>query len=430
MRSARQLLRGAVGQHQLAGGAHGHLDLDLKLAALDVPRRRHAAQDRLDAARGPGQAAAHHRRHAHAAIPRLNSLDARHARVQEVADRAAGVVVVGNHHVGAVVADGALAVLVQAVPALPNGGRALRHLVEPRGALGVEQHLVRHVGAAVVCQGKQDVRRAGEAGANAVIALLHQLDQVVHGGRLVLLAQHAKVNGQHVGGLELVLELACAIGKDVLVGGRDARRQGAVALSVVLLAQNVGDLGHQRACVLQASRGGPLAAGLPLAHLGHIGGHPVAKVQRCGRVPDVAVLAQAKAGPKTAGIDVAAHHVVVLAQDLDVALGAVKGPRHQHARVAPKVDGHRGHRGREAKAACGHRVGNAAAAQLLGAHVAQPFAQEAAHVKVVAGRGRKDGDVARPAHALVSLRAVGGDLDKVRARRPLDVLLQAVDLLV
>ena len=340
--------------------------------------------------------------------------------------------VVGDHDVGAVVADGAKAVFIQRVPALPDGGGALAHLVEPGGAAVAQEHLVRAVGMAVVGQGEEDVGRAGEARADAPVLVLGQLAQAV--GRGLLrgpVGEHADVQRQHVGGLELLQKPALAVGQNRDIGVGHPLGKGFVSRGVGLLAQDGGHLGENSGGVAQACRGRPLGAGLPLLHLRQIRRDPVAKVQGRGGVPQVAVLAEAaKPRPEGAGLDVALHGLIVLREHAAVASGPVFGPGHQHAGVAPPVDGHQGHGGGKAEALRGHHVGDAAAGPLLGAHVAQPLVEKAAHVKVEAGRRREDRDVARPAQALVALRAVGGDVHQVGLCAPEDVALQAVDHLV
>ena len=150
-----------------------------------------------------------------------------------------------------------------------------------------------------------------------------------------------------------------------------------------------------------------------------------------GSAPDVLLLAEAeKSRPEFAGLHILLHHGVEFFQDRQVPPGHVLRPGHQHAGVAPPVHRHGGHGGREAVPLDGHRVGDAAAGQLLGLHVQHPLLQEAAHVEVVAGGGGEHGDVAGPAHALVPLGAVGGDIHKVGLGAPADVGLELVEHLI
>ena len=49
---------------------------------------------------------------------------------------------------------------------------------------------------------------------------------------------------------------------------------------------------------------------------------------------------------------------------------------------------------------------------------------------MVCGSFRKDGNIARPAHALVTLRAVGGNVDKIGVLPPNRILIEAVQLFI
>ena len=338
--------------------------------------------------------------------------------------------VVGNHLVGAIVTDGALAVFIEAVPALPDCGCTDADLIQPARALGVQQHLEGGVRVAAVGQRKQDVGRAGEAGANLVITLFNQLDKVLGGLGLDVLREHIQVEGQHVGSLEFVLRLAAAIRQDAAIGVRHLGAQRLILGGILILTEQTCNFGKAAAGIAQAGRGGVLAAALPLAHLGHIRCDPVTEVEHGRRVPDVAVLADAEPCPEAAGLDVFLHRGVHGPQDVHIAGGLIQGPRHVHAGVAPPVHGHLRHRCGETVALHRHGVGQAAGGQLLGLDVAQPLLQKAAQLKVVQSRGGKDVDITGPAHALVALGAVGGNVHKVGLGAPGDVGLQLVEHLI
>ena len=231
--------------------------------------------------------------------------------------------VVRDHHVGPVVADWALAVLVQTVPTLPNRGCAHADLIQPAGTLCVQQHLVGSVGVAVVGQRKQDVRRAREACADLVVVLLNQLDQILGSLRLDVFREHIQVQGQHIGGLEFFLRLAVSIGQHTAIGIGHLTAQLLVLGGVLGLAKDACNFRQCTAGVAQGRRSGVLAAGLPLTHLRHIGGDPVAKMQHRRRVPDITVLADAEPGPEAARLDVFLHGGVHHTQHVQAARGLV-----------------------------------------------------------------------------------------------------------
>ena len=122
-------------------------------------------------------------------------------------------------------------------------------------------------------------------------------------------------------------------------------------------------------------------------------------------------------------VDVLAHDRVVarlLPQDIgDLHEGGIPG------RALPAAH-EGGGDGLEGRGVDGKRPVTA----LLVAQGAQPVAVEAVHVGVVGGRGREHLRVARPAHALVALRAVGGQAQEVGRLGVLHVLEQARDELV
>ena len=93
---------------------------------------------RINGAIGFGQTAADERCKAKTLIPGLQRLNAQHAAIEEGTYRTAGVMIVGDHLVSAVIADGALAILIKAVPALPHCCGADSDLIQPAGALGVQ----------------------------------------------------------------------------------------------------------------------------------------------------------------------------------------------------------------------------------------------------------------------------------------------------
>ena len=258
----------------------------------------------------------------------------------------------------------------------------------------------------VVGQRKQDVRRTGKARTDLVVVLLDQLDQILGSFRLDVLGEHIQVQRQHIGGLELFLRLAVAVGQHTAIGIRHLAAQFLVLGGVLGLAKDACNFGQRTAGVAQGRRGGVLAARLPLAHLRHIGGDPVAEMQHRRCVPDVTVLADAESRPEAARLDVLLHGGVHHTQYVQAARGLVQSPRHQHTGVAPPVHGHLGHCGGETVALHGHGVRDAAGGQLLGLDVAQPLLQKAAQFKVVQRGGREHGNISGPAHALVALGAV------------------------
>ena len=338
--------------------------------------------------------------------------------------------VVGDHLVGAVIADRTLAILIEAVPALPHRCGADSDLIQPAGALSVQQHLEGCVGMSAVGQREQDVRCAGKAGADLVIILFDQMHKVFSSLGADILGEDVQVQRQHIGGLELVLYPAAAVRKYAAVGICHLAAQIRVVGGVLIFAEDACDCSQPAAGVEKAGRGGVLAARLPLAHLGHIGRDPVAKVQDGRRVPDIAVLADAEPCPEAAGLDIFLHRGVHRAQNVNAAGRLVERPRHIHTGIAPPVHRHLGHRGRESVALHRHGVGNTTARPLLGLDIAQPFLKKTAQFKVVKRCRCKDIDVSGPSHSLIALGAVGRNINKIGLCAPCNVGLQPVEQLV
>ena len=266
----------------------------------------------------------------------------------------------------------------------------------------------------VVAQREEDVRCAGEARADAPVVALRQRGEI-RGGFFpnLLRGEHIQVNGQDVSGLELLQQLAVAVREQRTVRIRRLFGQCPVVLRILRFAQNIRDFRQQRACVAQRRRACPLDAPLPLAHLRHVRRNPVAEAQRAGHFPEITVLAEAEAAPEAAGVDVLLHRRIHPAQHAHIALRHILRPRHEDARIPPPSDRHFRHRRGEAVTLHGHRVRQTACRQLLRLHVQKPLVQEAVHVEIEHRRRRKHGNIARPAHALVALRAVGGNIHEV-----------------
>ena len=75
-------------------------------------------------------------------------------------------------------------------------------------------------------------------------------------------------------------------------------------------------------------------------------------------------------------------------------------------------------------------MGHAAVAPLVGGEIAKPLFKEALNVEIEARRADKHLRVARPAEALVSLRAVGRDIEEVALLTPYYILEKSVHRLI
>ena len=183
-RQRRSLGRDRRGDAPLVHAGH-HLDGDRCSGQLDDRgrvRRHHRAHDDLGSVAVPrdgGLAVGREvacgrvlepgerpRCDAQARVARRSRGEPGHGPVQPVRDRSEGVVVERRH-----LARVDRAVGQQAVPALPHGGRAHRHGVEPRGALRLDEEALGGVEVSALGERIGHERRADEAGGDAVPAL-------------------------------------------------------------------------------------------------------------------------------------------------------------------------------------------------------------------------------------------------------------------
>ena len=85
----------------------------------------------------------------------------------------------GNHAAGAVVGPRvAGSVFPQGIPPFPDGRTAHLHLVQPGWARIGQKHLAGVLAVTVIRQGKQDERSSWKSGADMVVIIPDQADQM------------------------------------------------------------------------------------------------------------------------------------------------------------------------------------------------------------------------------------------------------------
>ena len=139
------------------------------------------------------------------------------------------------------------------------------------------------------------------------------------------------------------------------------------------------------------------------------------------------MLANADIRPPFARFDVLFHRGVIFFEYAYIPVSKVQRAGHEHARVAPESYRFFGHSGGEAVALNGYAVGNAAVPRLFAPQILEPFIEKPRHTEVITRRLREYRYVARPAHSLVALGAVGGNIHEVGFSAPTDIFLQSVD---
>ena len=290
------------------------------------------------------------------------------------------------------------------VPPFPDRRRAHRDRVEPGRALPLEQQPSGDVDMPGTAQGIQDVRRAGEAGRDAVTGCHDQVGEIRSGPRPLVVVEQPEDDREGVGGLAVVAQPACT----AIDVGVAERRAGAVPQNAELVphlraTENTGDAERQVGRTVEAGGGAELESAVP---------ETGCRYQRV----DVTQVGQ--------------HPLEVLDEHTSVSGCHPHRPRHPDDGVAPhggRIDRGDVLRHADVLQDIRHHVRNdAALVLLLGRHVAKPVPEEVLDVEEVGTGRREDGDVARPPQSLVALRAVRGQVDEVAERAVDDVLVESI----
>ena len=321
---------------------------------------------------------------------------------------------------------------------LPHGGGAVGHGVEPGGVALLHQQGVRHVGVAVGGQNVEQIRRAHKAGGHAAVKVTDQIHKLGGQGRTLGFLAEVKVEDQGQRGLGNAL----SDGVHRRVIGTGGFRQGEFFLGHAVfhevspesaanlgvqflifgnvLTQKFAGLHHQRAGVGEESGCDEVVGGgAHIAVLAGIHGQPVAVVhaaqpQEFGRAGAVEV------------IHPCLHHGQMLLQQLFVAVGFVQLPGDDAGGIAPGG----GDTGGMLHGHGNDTTDNAVFLSLINGHIAQPLFHELLNIEVDGGGAAEHLGVAGPAQTLVTLGAVGGDVQIVGLLTPDDVVIQLVDLFV
>ncbi len=72
-------------------------------------------------------------------------------------------------------------------------------------------------------------------------------------------------------------------------------------------------------------------------------------------------------------------------------------------------------------------MGNPAIGKLIGSNIFHPFGIKGSHIKIKGGGHAENLCIACPAKPFVTLRTVGGNIQKIPFLSPLNILLKLVD---
>ena len=415
---ATQLLVGRGGrkrQRDVSGAAEGHVNLNAQVRLVQAaPRHAPGAGGAGVRALQAAQAPAGNGRHGGTAEAGLcrHGTKASGVGKEPLNDGAIGVVV---HRVHADAGDDT--VVVERVPALPDGGGAKLDLAEPAGVTLIGEQVVGLGCHAGLTEGARQEVGSHKAGDELVLVARERAikNEGVECGR-------AKAKGDAEGVGSLRGHGATAVGREVL--GVDVVMQVLGKLVVVgcvgLLAEHAGCVGNLAGAAPPVQVSNEVGVGGARAVvLGSIEGQPVTQLVQAA--PQV-LLTLVRALDV---VDPGGHGVVVLRENGGVAAHEVALPRDEAGCVAPDSAG----------GAVEHeRGGNErSTALVLGrflSHVVGKLAIERLLVGQVECGWREDLGVASPAHALVALRAVGGGVHEVALHAPTCILNQTVHQLV
>ncbi len=264
---AAQLLGLLPGEVDQGGGVGGYLHVDF---IASVPAYDLAPQPpvyRLDPAAQLRDALNEPWPYKTAPVPRLQRPQAAQVFVHPLADGGVGVLVQGVH-----LEFVEAAVRVHAVPQLPDGGAAQLHVVEPPGAVLLEEHLPRQVVPPVLRQRPAQHPGARKAGGQVVLVAFKIFAQPLQKPGPVLLPANAELQPHGKAGL--------GVGEQPPGGGDVLGSQGLEHLFIQrpvlprlrLIAQQLCGLCHN-------------VNGVEIVHAGHIVGVCGADLLRQFQVP-------------------------------------------------------------------------------------------------------------------------------------------------
>ena len=322
-------------------------------------------------------------------------------------------------HIGGVKA----AVRADGIPALPNRGGTHLDLIQPAGVVLLQKQPSRKVVLAVFGQGQAGKRRADKPGQQMHFVRTDVLFQRVQKARAELIRYHIEVQRQNQG--SLCFADKASGGGHILGAERPHKLLAAAAPAVRVLGvlQNGGGVRKNLQAPRKADIGGKVVVRRALALVAQgvclgVQPQPVAVLEAGLPQPVFAALTLDK-------LDPVLHTVVAMLQNALVAVGAVERPRQHRYHIAPE---------RRAVLLVAQNVRYDLRHTHIGAKlagkVAQPLRHKRHNVLVEGSGGAERGHIARPAQTLAALRAVGGNVHKIVALAPLDVLLQTVHPLV
>mgnify|MGYP005843115919 CR=1 FL=1 len=305
-------------------------------------------------------------------------------------------------------------VLGVAVPALPHRRGSVLHLVSPRREFAA----LKEADGQIVIPRRAENRQQGigsqETGGHPVVVAGDELRQMPGRGRAETLRNQTERQRQGIGGLGAGAQAASGFEVVLLKHGGDAGEQLLVSFALGGFPDGGCHLRHQAGRVSEvggvdelngsrAAQGKPVAPRVGVVHAAEAGAAPPAELHEAG------------------------HRAPVPFDQPRVAVRFPDLVRHNHPGVHPRR-----------AVGCllpmlhriGRVIGESAVVTLRFRQVVQPLGEECGGVGMECRRAAVDLGVARPAQPFVALRAIRGDLDKVRALRPDDVAVKLVRHLV
>ena len=326
-----------------------------------------------------------------------------------------------------VVRDGA--VRRDGIPALPDRRRAEIDLIDPARELLVEQEVIGQVKQPLLCQNGAQLRRTGKAALDLVKIELETPVQTFND----LIAIRIQIKFQCIDISSLGVAGKTSGLAEVLPEDRSLNllRKRCVCCGILVIAQHLRRFRNnlRGPAVIQRSQIAVVGSALVAHRRRSVQCHPVTELE--AEVPQIPASAVRRAGLSASRIlpvdpvDPVLHHGISFSQFRLVSVCLIQRPRHEGSDIAPDGSAAR----RVAKIREEVRDG-AVHHDLLVAKVLKELVEERQRVHVIGRRRCENVRVTGPAKALGALRAVGRNVDEVRALAPDRVLVQTVDLLV
>ena len=217
------------------GGVRRYRDGERECSIPYLPTRSDLAIEGVVARGGSGETATGTRSEANVLVARGARFNPRHDLIEPASHGPFGIMV--QRPFGGTI-------LPYPIPVLPDGGGSLFDLVEPGGNSVLLEQGIRDIQLAVRTQDVTEERGGQKSRAQMIVVFLNQHDQVVYCGSLQCRGHQVKCQGADIGGLLVRVYPTILVDEHGTIGLLDPPMERLVFPRVVVLAQDVRDLGQ------------------------------------------------------------------------------------------------------------------------------------------------------------------------------------------